>query len=347
MNRLFKGIKKGFSLILFLVLTVNITISTMPYHTFAEETEEAEEKEHFTSGDFEYYINEDGTATISAYSGDAVRLKVPDKIDGYMISSIGDKAFYLCKSLTDITIPDSVTSIGNEAFFRCGSLANIAIPDSVSNIGDNAFASSALTSITIHDSVTSIGVGAFACSDLINIRVPSDNPLFVYQGNALYKKDTKEIICVPAGLGLTEFSIPDGITGINGAFCECSSLTNVEIPDSVSNIGDYAFAGCESLTSITIPDSVTNIGVLAFESCRSLTDINIPDSVTNIASYAFANCGSLTSITIPDSATSIGEGLFMECGTIIVIVDPGSYAEQYCEESGIEYAYTEDWSWLE
>ena len=74
------------------------------------------------------------------------------------------------------------------------------------------------------------------------------------------------------------------------AFYNCSSLTSVTIPESVTSIGHYAFSGCSSLTSITIPESVTSIGDSAFYSCSSLTSITIPDGVTFIEEVAFSNC---------------------------------------------------------
>jgi len=158
---------------------------------------------------------------------------IPDSV-----TSIGDRAFSSCSSLTSITIPDSVTSIGDRAFSDCSSLTSITIPDSVTSIGVDAFLScSSLTSITIPGSVTSIGDRAFySCSSL------------------------------------TSITIPDSVTSIGGsAFHSCSSLTSVTIPDGVTRIGGFAFSNCSSLTSITIPDSVTNIGFGAFTNCPNLT----------------------------------------------------------------------------
>ena len=97
------------------------------------------------------------------------------------------------------------------------------------------------------------------------------------------------------------------------AFNNCYSLTQISIPDSVTEIGDGAFNSCYSLTQINIPDSTASIGANAFNSCYSLTQISIPDSVTEIGGSAFRYCYSLTQISIPDSVTDIGANAFNNC----------------------------------
>lgn len=105
-----------------------------------------------------------------------------------------------------------------------------------------------------------------------------------------YSKDWKRLLKAPSGLK-GEYSIREGVKVIgNNAFSECRSLTNINIPNSVTNIGDGAFAGCKLLTKIDIPDSVTNIGDKAFLRCTLLIKINIPDSVTNIGDKVFRSC---------------------------------------------------------
>ena len=243
-----------------------------------------------TYGDFQYSVLDDGTVEITGYNGSAEKVDIPAEIDGKSVTSIGNRAFNGCTSLTSITIPNSVTEIGSGAFSSCTSLTSIKIPDSVMQIGDYVF------------------VG---CTNLIEIQVETDNKFYSSDKGVLFNKNKTEIICYPAGIKDTIYLIPSSVTSIGKrAFQNCSNLINIKIPDRVSYIGSIAFADCTSLTSITIPNSVTSLGNSAFSGCASLTSITIPDSVTSISGGAFGNCTSLTSITIPDSVTSIGGNAF-------------------------------------
>ena len=105
-------------------------------------------------------------------------------------------------------------------------------------------------------------------------------------------------------------------TKFGAIFIFCESIVSVEIPNSVTVIGDNAFDGCRSLSSITMPNSVTVIGDNAFGGCRSLSSITMPNSVTTIGETVFSNCTSLTSVTIPNSVTTIGDEAFSECTSL-------------------------------
>lgn len=185
------------------------------------------------------------------------------------ILSIGSFAFNACEKLTSIDIPNNITAIPSRAFNNCYKLKNVVIPDKVTSIGTGAFSKcSSLTSIEIPNSVTSIGADAFAeCDSLV-----------YNEFNAGYYLGNKE----NPYIALIKIKTID--------------ITNFEINSNTKVIASEAFLNCSSLTSVIIPNSVTSIGKSAFENCRGLTSITIPKSVTSIESRAFFNCSSLTCI---------------------------------------------------
>ncbi|MCB6066461.1 leucine-rich repeat domain-containing protein [Flavobacterium psychrophilum] len=138
--------------------------------------------------------------------------------ENYIVTAIGESAFFSCQGLTSVNVGNFVRSIGKNAFALCSNLTSITIPNNtVTSIGDAAFERcSGLTSVTIPNSVTTIGEGSFAeCS------------------------------------GLTSVTIPNSVTTIGDeAFYNCEDLTSITIPNSVTSIGIYAFAGCSSLRTV-------------------------------------------------------------------------------------------------
>ena len=124
---------------------------------------------------------------------------------------------------------------------------------------------------------------------------------------------------------LTSIEIPNSVKSIDYcAFSDCSDLTSIEIPNSVTSVGDFAFSGCSGLTSIEIPNSVTSIGYSVFSRCSGLTSVTIPNCSTSIDNYAFYGCSSLTSVTIPNCVTTIGDYAFQNCIGLTSIEIPNS-----------------------
>jgi GH24 family phage-related lysozyme (muramidase) len=203
-------------------------------------------------------------------------------------------------------IPSSVTEIGYTALAGCSSLTNIIIPSSVTYISYNAFADTTLLSISVA-----------SCSSLTSISVDNRNPAYASIDGVLFDKNIQTIIQYPVGRNQKTYVIPSSVTTIgDGAFSDCSSLTNVTIPSSVTSVGYYAFAYCSNLTSVIIPYSVTSIRDYVFWGCSSLTSVTIPSSVSSIGGWAFYGCSSLTSVTIPSSVTSIGNNAFADCSSL-------------------------------
>ena len=128
-------------------------------------------------------------------------------------------------------------------------------------------------------------------------------------------------------LSLTSINIPLSVTSIGDNALSYTSLENINIPSSVTSIGRCAFYHCRHLKSVNIPSSVTEIGEGAFRECDSLTSVNIPSSVTEIGEYAFQYCESLKNINIPSSVTEIKECTFSECKSLEKINIPSSVTE--------------------
>ena len=251
------------------------------------------------------FVIENGV--LKKYQGQGGDVVIPEGV-----TSIGDWAFWGCRSLTSVVIPDGVTSIGDSAFAGCSSLTSIVIPEGVTYIGREAFRyCSSLTSVVIPEGVTSINDGAFYdCASLASIVIP---------------KGVKSIgaWAFQYCSSLTSVVIPKSVTSIgDGAFRGCINLTSVVIPESVTSIGDWAFVYCSSLASVVIPEGVTSIGGEAFARCKSLTRVVIPEGVTSIGIWAFQDCSSLTSVVIPRSVTGIGKDAFGKCPSLNAIVAP-------------------------
>jgi hypothetical protein len=283
------------------------------------------------------YTTNNGTITITGYTGSGGAVTIPDTINGLPVTTIGSGAFQNYSSLTNVTIGTNVTSIADSAFAYCTGLTNVTIGTNVTTIGDYAFdGCTSLNSIILPNSITSIGVAVFlGCTSLTNVAIPSS------------------------------------VTSLGDyAFAYCTSLPSVTIPGSVTNIGDHAFSGCTGLTGVYFqgkspglggpnvflndvntvyylpgttgwnaptfdgrPAVLLNPPYLCTTANGAITIIGytgpggavtIPDTindlpVTTIGSGAFQNCASLTSVTIGTNVTSIGDSAFQNCSSLTAV----------------------------
>ena len=189
----------------------------------------------------------------SAFNGcDFKQVEIPNSV-----TSIGDLAFDECSKLTQVNIPGSVTSIGNYAFYYCYALTQVTIGNGVTSIGNSAFSGCrALTQVTIGNSVTSIGSQAFSWCDALT---------------AVYYTGDVAGWC---GITFGNSSDSNPLFYAHNLYIGNTLVTELVIPEGISEIKDYAFAGC-SATQVTIGNGVTSIGNLAFGYCSRLTEMTV------------------------------------------------------------------------
>lgn len=124
---------------------------------------------------------------------------------------------------------------------------------------------------------------------------------------------------------LTTMTVPTSVTCLGTSFLNgCKSLTNVIISNHVTSIGPFFLNDCISLAYIKIPENITHIEESFLYGCKSLTNVIIPNGVTHIGGEFLAEAKSLTSISIPNTITNIGEKFLQYCSSLRSITLPGS-----------------------
>lgn len=284
-----------------------------------------------------------------------------------IINEIGDSAFENCAALSSITFPgDTLTTIGASAFAGCSSLESIALPETLLSVSENAFKDCAsLTELTVPDGVVRMGKGAIeGCIGLTSITAPfigemseSNNYLAYMFGanNRYYSENT----FVPSSLSAVTVTSASSV-GIC-AFNLCKNITEINLPETVTEIGESAFSGCSSLTEFTLPNSVVSVGRGAFGGCSALATLTVPfvgggrnsdaylsymfgatsylDSsdvvpqslstvvvtdTQNLYDGAFGGCEYIQNIILPETLLTISVGAFRGCAAVKELVIPDS-----------------------
>ena len=206
--------------------------------------------------DLDYTVNSDGEAVITKYKGSLSAVNIPDSIEGYPVTEIGDWAFFDNQAIKSVTLPDSVTSIGYGAFSTCNNLESIDLGEGLTYLGQSAFSD---------------------CSSLDGVILPESLESW---GNAIFFGCAK----------LTEITVPSKITTIGGSmFDACYSLKSVTMTN-VETIEGWAFYDCRALTEIALPESLVSIGEAAFKKCASLASVTFGNPNTIYWADTFEGC---------------------------------------------------------
>ena len=222
----------------------------------------------------------DGTYEVTKCKDYVTSVEIPETYLGKPVTSIGTEAFYHCRSLKNIEIPNSITSIGDNAFDNCDALRSVFIPESVTNIGCNAFSSYNLVIYCeVNDKPSGWSLDWMGL-DVVYWGVSKGN-LTEIEGIEYLIIDAKAIvtrclnrveeIVLPSEIEVNEIKYNVTSIGTRAFYEEFSILQRIYIPSGVISIGSHAFQECYSLTSIKIPNSVTSIDDCAFAGCTSLS----------------------------------------------------------------------------
>lgn len=278
--------------ILSLLLAVVILISTVFSVTAFAAAEDG------TYKNFKYTVTDENSAVISKYTGNESSVIIPESVNGYPVTEIGNSAFKGNFSLKNAEIPDSVKIIGDYAFNDCTGLESITIPESVEKIGRSAFFyCTRLENVNVSDGIKTIGDGAFfGCYSLKSFKITeSVNSVGEYAFGRCSE--------------LKSVTVENGIKSVsNQMFADCTSLNEIVLPNSIESIGRRAFLNCSALESFELPDSIETIADYAFYGCSGINNLSI--SAKTIGDYAFSLCSQLESVSFSDNLETIGDEAF-------------------------------------
>lgn len=219
------------------------------------------------------------------------------------VVSIGDYAFAYRKNLSEIAIPSSVTAIGSYAFADCENLKTIEVSQSVKSIQSCVFKSCVSLTKATWRTLVSVPDSAFeGCSALTDVKLSNVAKI----GERAFSG------CI----GLKEIILPQSLTEIGEYAFNKTALASITLPQSIDKVGNGWFSDCKYLETVNFDGKIKEIGNSAFIGCISLKNIEIPSSVVSIGNSAFNSCTSLKNIEIPSSVVSIGKFAFIGCSAL-------------------------------
>ncbi len=294
-----------------IILTALLLISALPVITAS-----AEEEIKGTFGDVIYYVEEDGTATVSGPSENAgVDIVIPSTVDEYPVRRISRYAFSGNTKIRSVTVSEGIEEIGFQAFYKCSRLESVTLPTTLINIERSAF------EYTGYYQNPSNWIDGILYIDSNLIKASKDaglSSVLVSEGTTCIAYEAFEFCKT-----ITDVTLPDTIRAIgDDAFANCTALENINLNDNIVKIGWSAFSACENLKSILIPSSLKTLEQNTFFKCKSLKEIDIPEGVATIERSAFKSCTGIKSVVVPESVTDIQDWAFLSCTALESITLP-------------------------
>lgn len=264
-----------------------------------------------------------GTAEIAGIVADdsVTAVSVPSSIEHggqtYKVTKLYFSSGIVAKNVEQLTLPDTLEKMYGGNFRRFVKVKELHIPGSIKNFACSLQNAGSLEKLYFDEGVEEISTNmmVYGCSNLSEIDLPST--LKMISGSGAFEGAT----------ALTGIEFPKDVAfsdTIVGVFQDCTSLTSVSLPASVTKIPSYMFDGCTSLTSVTALSEIESIGDGAFQNCSSLTGIDFPGTLKSIGSSAFRGCASLVSVPDLSKVTKMGSAAFRECGNLRASVDLSS-----------------------
>ena len=284
----------------------------------------------FEEGGIYYSITSSSNMTVSVTSGTEKYegiCHIPEYVihegETYYVTGISSSAFSGCTDLISVSFDSNscVSSIGSSAFSGCNGMSSITIPASVTSIAGSAFSGcKTLRTVIIEDSKTTLSLGQGSMKGS-NYPLFADCPLTTfYWGRPLSYRSDYGFSPISNQFSLNNLTIGPNVTTISAYMLSGNPKTTIELPETVTALGDHAFDGFTNQTSFTIPKNITSIGEYAFANCTGLTSLTIPTWISTISVGTFQNCTGLKSFVIPNNVTSIGNFAFNGCTAMTGVV---------------------------
>lgn len=258
-----------------------------------------------------FTTNGDGTCSAYTINVNITELVIPNySKSGDLVVALDDRfASKLTTKLTSVTLPEGLRVIGDRAFYNCMALTSVNFPATLQTIGSQAFTGAGITSAELPEGLTSIGDIAFFGCKMTELTIPST---VTEMGKEVFGScPVLSSITFAEGFAMT--SLPVGFAA------DCPALTNVQLPATLTVIGDEAFRNDTALQTMDLPAGLLSIGKQAFSACP-IASLTIPEGVTELGEEAFGGNPKLQTVTIPASVTSMGSYLFTSCSALTEII---------------------------